>query len=216
VLRYADGSVLAEGDLGVDFPAQTNNAFGADYIGVGTVGDALYVSRRDRGATTLTAWSIGSLTRRWQIADGPAGYVVDCGPVICVADDGEVSALDPADGRVLWQRRGLGVAFRFDEKSLLAYDEFESPRAMLLDPRTGAVRVRLGSVVQLGSVLLRADSVRLGRTWVEVAGDDGMPHVVGALDTAVAARCAFRAPYLVCPTGTGSTQVWRIPAPDAT
>ena len=211
VLQYSDGSVLAEGDLDVDFPAQTNNAFGADYATIATVGDILYVSRRDRGVSTLTAWSIDSVTRRWQVTGGPAGYVVDCGPVICVAEDGLVSALDPADGRVLWQRRGLGIAFRYDDRSLLAYDESENPEAMLLDPRTGAVRLRLGRVVQLGDALLRADSVRIGRNWVEVADDDGVLHVVGALDTAVASRCASRGQYLACATSTGATQVWRIP-----
>ena len=212
VPRYADGLVLAEGDLQVEIPMQLDNAFGADYAAISTAGDTMYVSRRESGATTLTAWSIGSLTRRWQVAGGPAGFVVDCGSVLCLADNGLVSALDPADGRVLWQREQLAFAYAFDDRSLLAYDQSPDPRAMLLEPGTGAVLLHLGSVVDLRGVLLRADLVRLGRTWVQVPGGDGGLHVVGELDTAAPFGCESQGSYLACPTTAGPTQVWLIPA----
>jgi outer membrane protein assembly factor BamB len=212
VLRYADGSVLAEGDLGVNFPVQLDSAFGADFAGVSAVGDVLYVSRRESGASTLTAWSIDSLIRRWQTAGGPVGWVVDCGVVLCMAEDGLVSALDPAGGRVLWQSSGLGFAYRYDDRTLLAYDQSDNPRSVLLDPRTGSVLARLGSVVQLREVLLRTDSVRIGRTWVQAYGGDGALHAVGALDTVAPFGCELRGPYLACPTTAGPTQVWWLPS----
>jgi len=213
VLRYADGSVLAEGDLQVEIPQQLDGAVGADYAAISTAGDTIYVSRRESGATTLTAWSIASLTRRWQATGGPAGALVsDCGPVLCLGDDGLLSALDPADGRVLWQREQLAFAYAFDEKSLLAYDLSPDQRATLLEPETGAVLLALGSVVDLRGVLLRADVARLGRTWVQVLGGDGALHVVGGLDTAVPFGCESQGPYLACPTTSGPTQVWRLPA----
>jgi outer membrane protein assembly factor BamB len=211
VLNYADGAVLARGDLHVTVPVQLDNSFGADYVGVSTVGDTLYLSRRERGVTTLAAWSIGSLTRLWQVTGGPAGFLDDCGSVLCVADNGVLSALDPADGRMLWQQTGLGMAYRHDARSLLAFDLSETPEAALLDPATGAVMRRFGRVVDLRDVLLRSDRTRLGRTWVEAAGGDGALHVVGALDTAAPYGCELSGPYLACPTSAGPTQVWQIP-----
>jgi hypothetical protein len=211
VLNYADGAVLARGDLHVEIPVQLDNSLGADYVGVSTVGDTLYVSRRERGVTTLAAWSIGSLTRLWQATGVPAGFVNDCGSVLCVSDNGVVSGLDPADGRVLWQRPGLGTAYRHDARSLFAYDLAETPEATLLDPATGAELRRFGRVVDLRDVLLRSDRVTIGRTWVEVTGGDGALHVVGALDTAAPFGCELTGPYLACPTSVGPTQVWQIP-----
>jgi len=52
---------------------QARQSAGADYAGVSTVGDNLYVSRRERGVTTLAAWSIGSLTPLWQATGGRRG-----------------------------------------------------------------------------------------------------------------------------------------------
>jgi outer membrane protein assembly factor BamB len=211
VLRYTDGAVLTEGDLDVEIVPQFDGAFSADYVGVSTVGDVLYVSRRERGATSLTAWSIGSLTPLWRAVGGPAGLMNDCGPALCVAGQDFLSALDPADGRVLWRRSGPASAFRYDERSVLAYDRSDIPEGTLLDPATGAVLRRLGRVVHLNGVLLRGDGVLFGRTWVEVTDGDDAQHVVGVLDTAAPYGCAMNGPYLACPTTAGPTQVWRVP-----
>ena len=211
VLDVADGSVLARGELRVKLGAQYDNSPGADYVGISTFGDALYISRRDKGAATLTAFELDTLKLSWQATAAAAGGVLDCGRVLCVGDSEGVAAVDPHDGRTLWRRSGLGLAYPYDGHTLLGYEGSDVPQALLLDPATGAVRQRLGNVVVLTGVLLRADQVKLGRTWVEVTGEDGALHVVGVLETAAPFGCELHGPYLACPTSAGPTQVWRIP-----
>jgi len=211
VLDVGDGSVLARGDLEVTMGAQYDNSPGADYIGISTFGDRLYISRRDNGAETLTAFELDTLKLSWRASVAAAGGVLDCGRVLCIGDPDGVTAVDPHDGRMLWRRSGLGLAYPYDGRTLLGYEGDNLPEALLLDPATGAVRQRLGSAVDLAGVLLRADQVQLGRTWVEVTAGDGALHVVGVLETAALFGCVLRGSYLACPTSAGPTQVWRVP-----
>jgi outer membrane protein assembly factor BamB len=178
---------------------------------VAAAGDRLYLSRRRQGVTTLTAWSLDSLTRRWQTTGAPVGAVYSCGPVLCVNSE-TFSAVDPADGRVLWQRTGLNILPGYDGRTLIGYDWSDDPQAVALDPLTGRVLGRLGTSTQIGPVLLRVDSVVPGRTWVEVPGADGALHLVGGLDTGAAYGCEALGLDLACPTTAGPTQVWRLPS----
>ncbi|MDT4993097.1 MAG: hypothetical protein QOH97_2989 [Actinoplanes sp.] len=211
VLNYADGRALAEGDLGIDLSVRFDNSAGVDFAGASQVGGTLYVSSRTSGVTSLSAWAVDTMTRRWQVTGGPAGNAQDCGRVVCVIEDGGVSALDPATGRTLWRQPGYGLTYRYDERTLVAYGPGDVPQAVLLDPATGAVRERLGGSIDLAGVLLRGDAVRMGRTWVEVPGTDGDLHVVGGMDTAAPYGCDRAGPYLACPTTAGPTQVWQLP-----
>jgi PQQ-like domain len=211
VLSYADGRVLAQGDLGVDLSAQFDNAAGVDYTGASEVGDTLYISRRSNGVTSLSAWQVDTMIRRWQTTGGPAGSAVDCGSVVCMIEDQGVSAIDPATGRTLWRVPGYGLTYRYDARSLVAYGPGDPPQAVLLDPRTGRIQQRLGGSINLDGVVLRGDTVRAGRTWVEMPGPDGALHVAGGMDTAAPYGCDHRGAYLACPTTAGPTQVWQLP-----
>ncbi|GAA3912598.1 outer membrane protein assembly factor BamB family protein [Actinoplanes auranticolor] len=211
-LQFADGSVLGAGELGVRLPAELDDTLQAGFVGVTVSGDQLYLSRRERGRPSLTAYRLPDLARRWRTENGPTGYVHDCGPVLCIADSRGLSGLDPSDGSVRWSDPAWSNAFRLGEGVLLAYDRQEDPESAILDARTGAVRRKLGHTLAVGGLELRADNKILGRTWVAVTDPaDGTVHTVGSMQTAAPYGCTVRRPYLACPTSAGPTTVWQIP-----
>ncbi|BCJ52046.1 hypothetical protein Asp14428_35210 [Actinoplanes sp. NBRC 14428] len=209
-LRFADGSVLGDGRLGVRLssdPAQPRYATAA------VAGERLYLSRREREGTSLTAYGLPGLTVRWTAKDVPVGDVHDCGPVLCVAHGHGLSGLDPGNGSVLWTQPAWTSAGVTPDGVLVAYEGANNPESVVIDPRTGAAVERLGHVLTVGGVRLRTDTGR-GRTWVSVTDPaDGRAHTVGSLDAAVPYGCEVRAPYLACPTVPGPTGVWRLPQP---
>ncbi|MEV8505168.1 PQQ-binding-like beta-propeller repeat protein [Actinoplanes sp. NPDC051475] len=210
-LRFADGALLGEGDLGVRPPAQLRGTVLADYVAVAVAGERIYVSRRERGRTSLIAYGLPALTVDWRITGGPVGTVYGCGPVLCISDTRWVSGLDPADGSVLWSDPAWS-ATQVTPQGLIAYDQSEDPESVVIDPWTGAVLRWLGHAFTVGEVGLRADTRIAGRTWVSVTDPgDGQVHTVGSLDSAAPYGCEARAPYLACPTTAGPTGVWRLP-----
>lgn len=211
-VRFADGSVLGEGELGVRLPEEPAGAPRANFVGVTVSGDQLYLSRRDGGRASLTAYRLPELTRRWRTAGGPTGFVHDCGPVLCISDTRWVSGLDPNDGSVRWSDPTWSNAFAHTDGTLLAHDQQENPESAILDARTGALRRKLGRTHLVGGLELRADGKATGRTWV-VAEDptDGRMRTIGSMRIAVPYGCAVQRPYLACPTPAGPTTVWRIP-----
>jgi outer membrane protein assembly factor BamB len=211
-LRFADGSVLGEGELGVRLPKESGDTVQANFLGVTVSGDQLYVSRRDRGRASLTAYRLPELTPRWRTSDGPTGFVHDCGPVLCISDSRWVSGLDPSDGSVRWSDPAWSNAFELGDGTLLAYDQQETPESAILDARTGALRRKLGRTLTVGGLELREDSKVAGLTWVAVAdAADGSVHTVGSMQSGAPYGCMVRRPYLACPTSAGPTTVWQIP-----
>ncbi|MFI7598747.1 PQQ-binding-like beta-propeller repeat protein [Actinoplanes sp. NPDC049681] len=207
-LRFADGALLGEGDLGVRPPTQLRDAVLADFVAVTVAGPRVYVSRRERGRPSLTAYGLPALSVDWRVEGGPVGTVYGCGPVLCISDTRWVSALDPADGSVLWSDPAWSAA-RFTPQGLIAYDQSEDPESAMIDPSTGAVLRRLGNTVVLGGVWLRTDTEIPGRVWVSVA--NGQVHTAGSLESTAPYGCVARVPYLACPTTAGPTGVWRLP-----
>ncbi|MFI7541663.1 PQQ-binding-like beta-propeller repeat protein [Actinoplanes sp. NPDC049599] len=211
-VRFADGSVLGEGELGVHLPDQLDGSFQAGFVGVTVSGDQLYMSRRDAGVASLTAYGLPELTRRWRTEGGPTGFVHDCGPVLCISDTRWVSGLDPSDGSVRWSDPAWSNAFARGNGLLLAYDQQEVPESAILDARTGAVRRKLGRTLTIGRLELREDSDAPGRTWVAVANEgDGTARTVGSMQTGAPYGCTASGQYLACPTTAGPTTVWQIP-----
>jgi PQQ-like domain len=213
VLRWTDGGLLGEGRLNVALPVRANYDAGvSDFFGVSAVGDRIYVSRRDHGRASMTAFTVLPVTRLWSVAGGPAGYVSDCAVVLCVADTRSVAGVDPATGAVRWTAPEIGSAGRFDQTQLLGYDQQENPNAAVLDARTGRVVRRLGQTFRVGGLLLRLDDVVPGRSWVSVVDPaDGTPHLVGSLAVGAPYGCVARDAFLACPTVNGPTDVWRLP-----
>jgi hypothetical protein len=196
--RYADGAVLAQADLRLD---------PVDPPGISATADLLFVSR----GRTLTAFSTGSFTRRWQSTGLPAGNVSDCGPVLCLNTGGAIVALDPVTGRVLWRRAGLVFAYSYDGRTLFAPELPDAGQSVELDPVTGRVLRRLGPTDRIKQVLLRTDAKRDGRTWVELVGPDGTPRVVGRVDDIATVGCTVLGRYLACPNSRGTVEVWELP-----
>jgi outer membrane protein assembly factor BamB len=208
VLSYADGSVLGDGDLRLSFEPKFDRSVVANSVAVSVVGDRLYLSRRQDGRTSLTAYAVQSLTRLWRSEGGPIGTVTDCGPVLCVADTRFVSAVDPAGGGVRWRQPAWGIAYRYDADRLFAYDNQEDAEAALLDAATGRVLRPLGHSRQLGDLILRSDGIR---TWVSVPDEaTGDLRTAGSMRQVAWFRCQSGDGYLVCPTLTGETGVWRV------
>jgi len=211
-LQFADGTVLGEGDLGVGLPVELDRNFQADFVGVAVSGDQLYLSRRDDGRSSLTSYRLPALTQQWRVDGGPAGFVHDCGPVLCISDARWVSGLDPSNGTVRWSDPAWSNATPWGEGTLLAYDQQEYPESAILDARTGAVRRELGRTHAVGGLELRADTEIPERTWVAAADPaDGVVRTVGSVQTAAPFGCSVERPYLACPTTAGPTMVWRIP-----
>jgi outer membrane protein assembly factor BamB len=212
LLRYADGAVLSEGDLHVRVPEELSANLQANFVDVGVIGDRVYVSRRDRGKTSLTAYSIAPLTQLWRTEGGPVGSVEDCRAVLCITDTRWVSGVDPNGGAVRWTDPAWSAASPYDETRLFAYDQQEQPETALLDAATGRMIRKLGHTVQIGPALLRSDDKIAGRAWVSLVDPaDGVIHAVGSLDTVAAYGCDLRGAYLACPTVAGPTTVWRLP-----
>ncbi|MEV4706648.1 PQQ-binding-like beta-propeller repeat protein [Actinoplanes sp. NPDC049316] len=205
-LDLADGRVLGEGELGVRLPAEETSGTGVDVSG-----DEVYVSRRDEGRVSLTAYRLPALTLTWQVQGGLSGTVYDCGRVLCLADGRRVSALDRADGSVLWSSLAWGSAGPTRDGRLIAATGQDDPETAEIDPRSGVVLRPLGHTFFVGDAELRGDTTIPGRTWVRVTGSDGAAHTVGSLDTAAPYGCEASGPYLACPTTAGPTGVWRLP-----
>lgn len=211
-LQFADGTVLGEGELGVRLPVELDANLPAGFVGVTVSGDQLYLSRRNGGRTSLTAYRLPELTPRWRTDGGPAGFVRDCGPVLCISDARWVSGLDPSNGAVRWSDPAWSHAGPLGDGTLLAADQQETPEAAILDARTGVVLRELGRTQLIGGLELRSDTKIPEQTWVAVAGPgDSLVRTVGSVRTVAPYRCMVQRPYLACPTPAGPTTVWRIP-----
>jgi len=209
LLSYADGHEIARGNLELGSPPPSaDRSLPSNSVSISVVGDRLYVSRRVRGEASLTAYSIRPLAPLWRAVGGPIGSVSDCGPVLCVADTRWVSGIDPAGGQVRWQEPSWGIAYRYDRERLFAYDNREDSEAALIDAGTGRELRQLGHSRQLGRLILRTEGVR---TWVSlpdaVSGD---LRTAGSMSHVAWFRCQVGGDYLVCPTLTGATAVWRV------
>lgn len=208
VLSYADGSVLSRGNLGLIFEPNGERALPANSASISVVGDRLYLSRRVRGQASLTAYSVRPLAPLWRSEGGPVGMVTDCGSVLCVADTRWVTAVEPAGGRVRWEQPAWGIAYRYDAGRLFAYDNQEDAEAALIDAGTGQVLRRLGHSRLLGRLILRTEGIR---TWISAPDPaTGDPRIAGSMTYVASFRCEADGRYLVCPTLTGDTTVWRV------
>ena len=208
VLRYSDGAVLGRGDMGLGAEPGTDRSILANSVVLSVVGERIYLSRRLRGKTTLTAFSVPPLTRLWEADGGPLGLVNDCGRVICVADTRFVTGVDAADGAVRWTQPAWSSAFRYDADRLFAYDNQEDTGAALLDAATGRVLRDLGHSRNLGGLVLRTEG---RQTFVSVP-EPGTANLrtVGVMRDVAWFRCAGQGGYLVCPTLAGETSLWRV------
>jgi outer membrane protein assembly factor BamB len=216
VVSFTDGAVLVTAQLGAA-PSPAGDDGRADTAQYIAIGDRLYLARRDNGAASLTAYRLADLRQLWRTTTASLTWPTWCGPYLCGATAAGLTVLDSATGGVRWSdpRWRLG----FDTRTIglpgppriAVRDDRERPAVALVDPATGRVLSMLGRSVFVGTNLLRSDTDRLGRTWVQIAGPDNTFPTVGALDTIAPNRCAAVPGYLACPTSAGLTTVWRVP-----
>lgn len=211
VVDFADGDVLATADLGVA-PARDDTATYA------AVGGHLYLSRRDNGRASLTAYRQSDLRPLWRTSVATRDRPIWCGPGhLCVSTAAGLTVLDSDTGAVRWSdsrwRTGTGtVAMGIPGPARIAVtDDRPEAGSALLDPATGATLSVLGTSTFVGAKLLRADRDQPGRTWVQVTGTHHEVRTLGAVDSIASDRCAATADHLACPTSSGRINVWRLP-----
>jgi outer membrane protein assembly factor BamB len=205
IYRFADGRVLATGDLGIE-PDRWEGT-DPDRVAMGSVlGDRLYVLSVDGDRGTLTAYRLDTLARLWSATPVPRGRPEDCAGMLCVGGDAGVAVLNPADGSTRWTDRRWFTATTSVEGLILGVDADETTMA-LLDPATGRVIRSPGNGVVRGGLLLRSDSRAADRIWISdlVTGD-----VLGRRDDTTASGCVAAAEYLSCPTNHNTLDVWRL------
>jgi putative pyrroloquinoline-quinone binding quinoprotein len=208
VLRFADGAVLARGDLAPDVAREVPPDEMTNVLTVSMLGERIYLSRNLYGLRTLTAHATTSLAELWQAVDQPAGAVTDCGPVLCMSDGLGITALDPDDGAVRWTLPVWQHAFRLDRRHLVALGEPDAAQAVLLDAATGRELRALGRSGPVGDLLVRTEG---NLALVSTAGrEPGSLRTLGVLADVVWNRCESRDGYLACLTTNGDTAVWRV------
>ncbi|GAA3932161.1 outer membrane protein assembly factor BamB family protein [Actinoplanes auranticolor] len=215
VLDAADGAVRATADLGFAWDPQR-------YVGDGgtvrfeTYGDRLYVTRRERGVGSVTAYRLTDLRPLWRSPAKIFGQPTECGASLCVSTVSGMTVLDAGTGEPRWISTGwrsgrdsvaLGIP---GPPRLLVIGVGRIPRRALLDPATGRVRSMLGLSEQVGALLLRLDTAEPGRTWIQEVGPADEVRTIGRLDGMSLERCLAVAAYLACANRNGPANVWQL------
>jgi outer membrane protein assembly factor BamB len=215
VLDVADGAVQATADLGFEWDPER-------YVGDGgtvrfeTYGNRLYLTRRERGVGSVTAYRLTDLRQLWRSRAMVFGRPTGCGAYLCVSTVSGMTVLDAGTGEARWSstrwRSGLDtVALGIPgPPRLLVIDVGDTPRRALLDPATGRVRLMLGLSEQVGALLLRLDTAEPGRTWIQEAGSGDDLRTIGRLDGMSLERCVAVAAYLACANRNGRANVWQL------
>ncbi|MFU8854637.1 PQQ-binding-like beta-propeller repeat protein [Micromonospora sp. SL1-18] len=180
------------------------------------VGDLLLIREGDR---VVTAYDVGSMTRRWSHALGPAAEsdLSACGDLVCLqAHDGRLRVLDPATGQTRWEGDHLLVVAAAGDRLLLGASERPgSGDFVVVDGGTGRVRRHLGRwQLSFGSAWDEAPvgQQRLadGRQLVARLdpAEDGV-RTLGAIPDVVG-ECQAPGSVLVCRREGGEFGVWRL------
>ncbi|MFC0004024.1 outer membrane protein assembly factor BamB family protein [Micromonospora siamensis] len=167
-------------------------------------------------ASTVIAYGLEKLDRRWQVDLPLVGYLTSCAALICaLGQTGGIRALDRATGRTVWSdQRGQPV----DERDgRLLVTEPGPPGAgplRLVDAATGRVEADLGDW-ELVRRLRRDDPPvgvrRAGEDKVLVADLDLAAGAVGNLDVLVGATgdCQANPDVLLCSRDDGTFGLWQ-------
>jgi outer membrane protein assembly factor BamB len=216
ILNFADGTVRATADLGVvpDTGRYVGNGDIATFV---TFGDRLYLTRREGGAASLTAYRLTDLQQVWRSTATPFGWPTGCGEYLCVSTATGMTALNADTGEARWSSthwrlgfdsRTLGIA---GPPRLVVTDARHTAQRALLDPGSGRVLSSLGNSEQVGALVLRLDSEQIGRTWIQLIGAGNEVRTVGSLDGMFLERCVAAGSHLACADRNGRANVWRTP-----
>ncbi|MET7672199.1 PQQ-binding-like beta-propeller repeat protein [Micromonospora luteifusca] len=203
------GAVLARANLGA--PGGGSPGF------VQVVNDLLMII--SESPTTITAYGLDRLDRRWSSTTGPVDYVQDCGPVLCwQTRSAGLRAVDPATGQERWRSDRWAWLFPYDGRlvaTVLNSSSTAVRQLVVLDPMTGRELADLGSwelahfalggpLVGVrrhpdGGLLVAELDVRTGEARLR----DVLPDAAGI--------CQATAGALLCPRIDGSYRLFEMP-----
>jgi outer membrane protein assembly factor BamB len=214
VLSLADGAVVSTVGFGVvpELDQFDDTDYTARFV---TVGDRLYLTRRQGGVGSLTAYRLPDLRLLWRDTTMPFGWPTGCGPYLCLSTATGMTVVDAATGAKRWSStqwrlgydsRALGIPGPF---RLVVSDARHTLSNALLDPATGQVLADLGDNLLIGPLVLRVDTERTGRIWIQAVGPRGDLRTLGSLDGESLDRCVAEGEHLACATRRGRASVWR-------
>jgi outer membrane protein assembly factor BamB len=180
----------------------------------------------ETGEARLTAYDTGTLARRWSVPVDTDGFMAQCGPVLCGSGQGGTTALDPADGRVLWRLPNRAIGPEFSPGLLLAYPLIaplsDQGSAWVVDARTGRPLHELRSWQTIGEwqpprtgdPLMMRWYGPSSRAWFGVLhkarGEvEPLGTLTGLWQTCLATPPDRRPGHLACSTTRDRVAVWR-------
>jgi hypothetical protein len=157
---------------------------------VRVVGDRAYLL----GDNAVTMFGVRA---RWTVPLLLPRAAVPCGALICVSGGPGLSALDPADGHVVWNN----TAWIGGEDGIVRTAD---GRALRIDPDRGVALRHLGHGLPVGDLLIRPGSD--GLSVVEWATG----QVRGRLPGTTPSGCRRTGEHLACQQAGGQVRVWRL------
>ena len=185
---------------------------------VNVVGGRVLVLRTpDQHPAVLAAFDLATFTPRWTLTGDFDGYPNVCGPMICLASEDALTAVDPATGAVAWRAGGWQAGQMIDGDHLLARADQGDTMMGLLDVRTGRVLMRMSGWTPLSDpatgptgLVVRPDTRQDGRFWFATLDPrHGAPSPLGDLSGLLSPDCQTTGDLLACVTLHGTVQIWR-------
>ncbi|WP_157563725.1 PQQ-binding-like beta-propeller repeat protein [Micromonospora chokoriensis] len=167
--------------------------------------------------TTITAYGLDRLDRRWTSTSAPVEFATDCGPVLCVRTSAnEMQAIDVATGELRWSSDRWRWGWPYEGRLMVSVSGSGAlERYLVLDALTGRQVADLGQweLTQLqvggppvgirrhpdGGMVVGKLDIRAGQVRVL----DVLPDAVG--------DCQAIVDHLLCVGANGSYQLWTLP-----
>ncbi|MBM0278659.1 outer membrane protein assembly factor BamB family protein [Micromonospora tarensis] len=203
----ATGAVLARADLRP--PGQGPLDFAQ------VLGDLLVTMGGE--PSTVTAYGLDRLDRRWSVTVGPVEFATDCGVVLCLRTGAnELWAIDPTTGVTRWRSDRWRWGWSYDGRLMVSADGGGPlERYLVLDALTGRQLADLGQwqLYQLGVGGKLLGTRRHPDAGVLVGELDIRAGTVRVRDVVPAAtgECQAITGNLLCATPDGSYQLWALP-----
>ena len=192
--------------------ASTNDEPGGDRR-ASVIGDLVLVYN----STSVAAYDVDGLVRRWQTSVSPINWVIPCGALLCAYDaGGGAYLLDPATGAIRWSVNGDIYVLRADDRRALASD-FRGPaiKVTTIDAGTGRIVADDGAWELVGTVdhapyVLGTRSIpNIGVVVARLDPAQAQPRRIDMLRGAVG-NCGYREDLIACRRQDGDFGVWQL------